>query len=254
MIDPKANMDRITSHFNEELDKIGYDGVIGVARFADVYNGLMPQQQNKLKELSGSHLPELMKSGSVTCIGIAYPALAIESINVIVDGVADRKRWNIYAMEYRKINEHLNTISKRMADDFGGVHITATTGAHVEKVSEFYPLTISHRVVAENAGLGWRGKNELIVSEAYGCALRFASIISNVPLPYGTKKDNRCGACVACLDACAILKNKAKLVDYRANCWQFIKGLALEEDVCGKCIAACHKQSVFRDQFRLRRS
>jgi epoxyqueuosine reductase len=113
-------------------------------------------------------------------------------------------------------------------------------------------MTVSHRVVAENAGLGWRGKNELIVNEKFSCALRFASVVTSLPLSHGEKIKASCGECKACLEACAYLGNKEKLENYREDCRRYIVKLGLEREVCGKCIKACYRHSTFSDRFTLR--
>jgi epoxyqueuosine reductase QueG len=253
MDEEKANMMRLRSFFDGELARISYDGIIGAASFTAVYDELMPQQKDRLMELSGMGPSEQRRAKSIICIGIAYPEHAIRSINVMVDGVVDKARWNIYAGEYGAINRHLNAIAQEIADAFDGVPIAATIGGLIGKVGnvgEYYPLTVSHRVVAENAGLGWRGKNELIVNETYGCAVRFASIITTLALPHGRKPMFGCGTCAACLEACAFLKNKERLSDYRESCRRFINSLELADDVCGKCIAACDRQGTFRSRPR----
>jgi len=254
MDEERANMGRLSSYFSEELRMVNYEGLIGVAAFVDVYNNLMPVQRDRLMEIAGKRARTLMEGGSVVCIGIAYPQYAIDSINI--DGVVDKDRWNIYAREYQKINEHLDAIAEKISDRFDGIAVDATLGGlvgKVEHVREYYPLTISHRVIAENAGLGWRGKNDLIVNEKYGCAIRFASIITGLPLPHGKKQDPKCGNCSACLKACAFLRNRERLADFRENCRRFIKSLALANEVCGRCVAACYRQGVFKDSFRLRK-
>ena len=255
MSDEGANMGQIRSYFEGELRRIDYEGLIGVAAFASVHDELMPVQGQRLMEVCGDNSLNLIENGSIICIGMAYPEHAIDSINVVVDGVVDKDRWNLYAGEYKKINGHLNDISEKIARRYGGIAIAATLGGlvgKVENVSDYYPLTISHRAVAENAGLGWRGKNELIVNERYGCAMRFASIITALPLPHGRKIDTKCGSCMACLNACPILKGKEKLSDFRESCRRFIKSLTLSDEVCGKCIKSCYRQSIFKGSFKLR--
>ena len=159
----------------------------------------------------------------------------------------------MYAKEYHEINRFLNVISKEIADFFGGIPIPATVeGIDAKNVEDYYGLTISHRVVAENVGLGWRGKNELIVNEKFSCALRFASIVTDLPLIRGKKVESSCGRCEACLEACPILKNKDKLEDYRENCRRYIVQLRLEAEVCEKCIKACYHHSTFSDNFKLK--
>jgi len=254
-MEKEQNFQRIEDYFKEELAKIGYDGVIGVAKFKRVYNDLMPIQRSKLEDICGNQFQNAMKNGAIICIGIAYPERAIDCIDTRSGDTINKDAWNIYAREYQKLNKLLNIISKRMANEFGGIPIPATlegVANKVAQVEEYYGMTVSHRVIAENAGLGWRGKNELIVNKNYSCALRFASVIMNIPLIHGRKDRTSCGACTACLEVCPFLKNKERLKNYRENCRRYIIALGLEDDVCGKCIKACYRHSIFKDKFKLR--
>jgi epoxyqueuosine reductase QueG len=246
-------LEAIRDFFKQELAKLGRDGIIGVANFQDVYNGLMPTQKNRLKRISGEQFQNFLKTGSMVCLGMAYPETAIDAIDArLSDGTADKVTWNIYAKEYDALNKALDAVAREIAQRFSGVVIPPVTGETVKKVEDYYGKTISHRVVAEHAGLGWRGKNELLVNERLSCALRFASIITCLPLPHGKKLNTSCNGCTACMEACAILKNKSKLSNYRANCMQFIMKLGLEKDVCGKCIKACYRKSTHKQKFKLR--
>ncbi len=195
-----------------------------------------------------------MEQGSIISLGIAYPESIIDCINVRHNGTFDKDQWNVYAREYQNLNRLLYDISRDIAIHFGGIPIPATLEGfanEVNHVEEYYGHTISHRVGAEQAGLGWRGKNEMIVNKQYSCALRFASIITTLPLIQGTKIESLCGECIACLEACPFLKKKANLKNYRENCRRYINALNLEDEVCGKCILACYRQSIFKDQFQL---
>jgi epoxyqueuosine reductase QueG len=248
------NLKTAKTLFNKELTKIGYDGVIGAAAFEKVHDGLNPIQRNRLKDLCGERFRDIGKNGSIICIGIAYPEHAIDCIDGrLGDGTADKDAWNVYAREYHKINRFLNDISKNLADLFDGIFIPATVeGIAVKNVEEYYDMTVSHRVIAEKAGLGWRGKNELIVNEKFSCALRFASVIVNLPLIHGRNVRFTCGECEACLEACSFLRNKDRLENYRENCRKYIVQLGLEGQVCGKCIKACYRRSIFSDRFKLK--
>lgn len=152
----KANFERIKSLFDKELLKVGYEGVVGAAKFERVYHDLMPLQKSKLENICGDRFQSLMKNGSIVCLGIAYTEHAIDCIDVkLNDGRVDKKTWNIYAREYHKLNNLLNNISKDIASRFDSIPIPATTeGIIVKNVEEYYGMTVSHRVVAENAGLG----------------------------------------------------------------------------------------------------
>ncbi|NIM45116.1 MAG: hypothetical protein GTN80_05735 [Nitrososphaeria archaeon] len=251
----KRNLQMTNEYFESELAKTEYEGVLGVAKFKSVYEELMPVQKRRLEELCGDLLHSLIEEGSIICIGVAYPEAIIDCINVEPEGKIDRDEWNIYAKEYGEINSLLNTISDGIADMFHGIQIPATVEGYTKKVQsveDYYGMTVSHRVVAENAGLGWRGKNELLIHERYSCALRFASVIVDTPLNIAQKKDLSCGDCTACLDVCSFLRNKEMLENYRENCRRHIVALDLKDEVCGKCILACYRQSIFSDKFQLR--
>ena len=247
------NFQTIKSFFNNKLAETDYNGVFGVADFKKVYHDLMPVQRSKLESICGNQFQILMKNGSIICMGIAYPEHVIDCIDVkLDDGTVDKDAWNTYAKEYHKLNKLLNTISEDIANHFRGIPIPATIEKiSVKNVEDYYGKTISHRVVAENAGLGWRGRNELIVNEKFSCALRFASVITNLPLIHGEKVGSSCGECKACLEACSFLKNKDKLENYRENCRRYSVQVDLEGEVCGKCVKACYRYSTFSSRFKL---
>ncbi len=148
-------------------------------------------------------------------------------------------------------------MSRTIADHFNGIALTATIGGiigEVSHVSDYFGMVVSHRAIAEQAGLGWRGKNQLIIHEKFSCAVRFASVIIPVSLEYGTPVGSRCGSCTACEDACTFIKNREKLTDYRENCRRyilFLKSKGLVKDVCGKCIKACRENGIFSSRFSL---
>jgi len=251
----QRNFQMVRSLFNTELERIGYNGILGAAGFQKVYHELMPVQRKKLKEICNGQFQNFMKEGSIICLGIAYPEYIIDCIDVkFGDGTTDRNTWNIYAKEYHKLNRILNNVSKGLSERFYGISIPATIegiASKINNVEEYYEMTISHRVIAENAGLGWRGKNELIVNDTFSCALRFASILTTFPLTTGGRVENLCGVCDSCIRACPFLRNKEKLENYREDCRRYIMQLNLDADVCGKCIKACYRQSIFTSNFKL---
>ncbi|MCW3978618.1 MAG: hypothetical protein NWF12_02615 [Candidatus Bathyarchaeota archaeon] len=249
-----GDFDDVLSLFEEESSRRGLRGVIGVASFDSVHDALLPVQQEVLKGLVGDDFNGLMASGSFICIAYAYPEPAIDAIAVKRGDGYDRDAWNTYAREYKRLNRALDETATRLAHETGGIPVPATTSgvaAKVENVEDYYGLTLSHRVVAEQAGLGWRGKNELIVHPEYGCAIRLASVITEVPLERTAAINGGCGGCRACLEACSFLRFKDRLDNYREQCRRYIVALDLESEVCGKCVKACYRDSVHSDSFRL---
>ena len=232
------NIQEIQSLFKDIIQD--RKGILGVASFQDVYHQLMPVQKKKLLKFGSGE--------SLIVIGVFHSHEAIESINTRKNGKVDKEAWNIYANEYHDINRALNHAAHTLADCVNGIPIPATlegVASEINRVEDYYKASVSQRVGAELAGLGWRGKNELIVTREKGCALRFASIISPDRLPSGTRMGSECGSCTACLAACPFLRRKHVLKNYREQCRRFIVTLRLSADVCGKCVKACYEHWLY---------
>jgi epoxyqueuosine reductase QueG len=233
----------------EEIHKRGFNGTCGVASFSDVYNNLMPIQQEEVKKVCDAFSNTLLRNGSVISIAIFHTDHAIKSINVHVDDKIDYGRWNFYADEYNRLNSVLNDVCIKLASILNGIPLRATSelGKEVSSVEEYYPhAKISHRVVAEHAGIGVRGKHELIVTRQNGPALRLNSFITPIELEKDEKIGNLCGDCKACLDSCKILQRKEELRDYRQQCMEKINAINLRYPVCGVCLKACYENGCWK--------
>ncbi len=65
--------------------------------------------------------------------------------------------------------------------------------------------SIPLKQAALRAGLGWQGKNSLIINEKYGSFLALGGIVTDVPLGEENKAmPNRCGSCRRCQAACPL--------------------------------------------------
>jgi epoxyqueuosine reductase QueG len=251
------NTAELTGFFRDLLSSNDEGGDIGVASFREVFDNLLPVQQCKLQELAGERFQGFYDSGSIVSIAVSYKDPIIDYINSRKGEEPDYKIWNNYALEYDRINQVLNKMSRSIAERYSGIPLTATIGGiigNVHHVHDYFGMVISHRAIAEHAGIGWRGKNQLIIHEKYSCAIRFASIIVPVPLKHGSRMVSKCGSCTACEDACTFIKYRDVLKDYRENCRRYIAHLmskGIEKDVCGKCIKACYRSSAIRNQFSL---
>ncbi|SHN22319.1 tRNA epoxyqueuosine(34) reductase QueG [Gracilibacillus kekensis] len=61
---------------------------------------------------------------------------------------------------------------------------------------------LSDRAVAERAGIGFSGKNTLIISPEYGSYMYLGEMITNIPFEADQPLQEGCGTCTKCLDAC----------------------------------------------------
>jgi epoxyqueuosine reductase QueG len=98
---------------------------------------------------------------------------------------------------------------------------------------------LPHKKIAMLAGLGWIGKNNLLVTQEYGSALCMCSVLTNAPLPTKNKPiiQSICGECNICKDICP-----AKVI--HGSKWEVGINRDLIVDVyhceaCLKCLANC---------------
>ena len=103
---------------------------------------------------------------------------------------------------------------------------------------------LSHKVVAEAAGLGWIGRNNLLVNPEFGAQIRLVTILTNMPLVFDKPTGNNCGDCRDCVSVCPAkaIKEDVKDFDHQA-CYQKLKefrklGLT-DQFICGVCVKNC---------------
>ena len=161
-----------------------------------------------------------------------------------------------YCEEYTRINRLLDVLAKKtveMIQDMGyvGRAFLASDKNYVE--GKFLTATFSHKMAATRSGLGWIGKNDLLITKEYGSAVRFTTVFTDMLLDCGEPVEKSlCGSCRNCVDACPagaprdvlwdLSLHRDDLLDIHA-CYS--KVLELSKDlencstICGICIAAC---------------
>lgn len=73
-------------------------------------------------------------------------------------------------------------------------------GSHAVAFSDMSPLL--ERSYARAAGLGWQGKNAMMIGPRLGSWFLLAGLAMTVELPADSAEPDHCGSCTKCLDAC----------------------------------------------------
>ena len=173
--------------------------------------------------------------------------------NVIAD-LQDAPTREYYDL-YHSLNDQLNAIVLA-GEAFlkkEGFDAYAQTTDRV-RVNPNRVSPISHKTVATRAGLGWIGKNCLLVTPQYGSAVRLSSLLTNAPLQCGERIDrSRCGSCSLCVQKCPAQAlrgtiwnpkvSREEIVDIQ-KCRKkqveiMLEKTGIETDLCGKCFAVC---------------
>jgi epoxyqueuosine reductase len=80
--------------------------------------------------------------------------------------------------------------------------LSEQAGPGLEALSSVDDGPVQERVFAEQAGLGWIGKNTCLINETLGSWFFLGAVITNAAIEPDDPVLDRCGACQRCLDAC----------------------------------------------------
>jgi epoxyqueuosine reductase len=148
--------------------------------------------------------PEELIPGTLRVISARMDYLTVDAKETNAREHSDHARVSRYAMgrDYHKlIRKRLARLAEKIE------HATQQLSAHGAPTNQFRAFVDSapvlERALAEKAGLGWIGKNTMLISRNAGSYFFIGEIYTNLPLPIDAPDDqNHCGKCTACLDAC----------------------------------------------------
>jgi epoxyqueuosine reductase QueG len=151
----------------------------------------------------------------------------------------------LYFHHYQRINILLDTIGlivTSATQDLGYQAMPIPASQLVDWKTQKGHL--SHKHVARAAGLGWMGRNNLLVNERFGSRIRLVTILTDIPLVISSPSTMDCGSCMECLSVCpagAIMERQEDFNHLR--CYEqlrtFAKTLHFSHNICGVCIKAC---------------
>jgi len=171
-------------------------------------------------------------------------SIAIALQKVVLDTIIDRPN-EIYKSHYRATNTQLDMITYRLSqkiESWGKKALPIPASMVIRR----YPMIghINHREVAYKAGLGWRGKNNLLVSKEWGTRLRLATVLTDCELEPDDILGIDCGACHACGKRCPANAIGESPDDFDLDkCRERVTAFSRENNfghlICGLCLNCC---------------
>lgn len=228
------SLDR-TRELSSRAKALGAD-LFGVADLRPVRDYVVDQ--------GGQHLRPFTHAISV---GIGLSNAIVDRIDFELPADRSLYGWHLY----QTVSPALDAVAWRLArtiEQWGYLALPVPTSQY--RAPGERRALFPHKLAAHLAGLGWMGKNSLLITQEFGPRLRLSSILTDCPLQAGQRLDERCGDCQECVVACPVhaltgaefSDEEDRGVRLRAEaCGSYRDGQGGRRSghVCGLCLAVC---------------
>ncbi|OGQ00467.1 MAG: hypothetical protein A2Z51_04630 [Deltaproteobacteria bacterium RBG_19FT_COMBO_52_11] len=213
----------------EQLKTIALQNGASLFGVADITG--LPERQCSLSSMT--------RQGLDRAVSLAFH-LSDRILEDIVDGPT-----KLYFFHYQRVNILLDELALRVTNyiqDRGWEALPIPASQLIDWEKQW--AHISHKHVAQRAGIGWIGRNNLLVSREFGSRQRLITVLTNMPLKVDSPSAFGCGECYACLSSCPAKSIQEKPEDFdHEGCYHQIKALVkaagISQNICGICVKAC---------------
>jgi len=165
-------------------------------------------------------------------------------IDGVLEDIKDRPT-QLYFHHYRQLNFFLDRAAFLLSsfiEDLGFLALPIPASQTIDWKKQRGHL--SHKKVGYLAGLGFIGRNNLLVSPEFGAKFRLVTVLTDMPLEADKPLEAGCGLCRECLEPCPAqaIRERKEDFDHRA-CFEKLKEFRNEgivgQYICGICVKAC---------------
>ncbi len=182
-------------------------------------------------------------------IGIILPNSIVDQLPLRSNrAVAVNYRFHAYEIINSRLDNNTSILCSYIQElGYKAMPIIAAERYDDERICAVF----SHKLGAHLSGLGWIGKNCLLITPINGPRVRLSSILTNAPLtPTGQPMDEKCGDCFECVDICPVKAFSGRNFKHeepremRLNaqkCHDYFMQMKNKGDiqVCGMCLYTC---------------
>lgn len=179
--------------------------------------------------------------------------VAVKLSDRIINEINDKPTYT-YFHHYRSVNTLIDQITLKtvlMLEEWGYNALAVPASQSIKELGEYRGL-FQHKTAATKAGLGWIGKNGLLVTEKYGPRVRLGTVLTDFELDTGKPiETSKCGNCTLCIKSCPAMALHGKLWEAGIERKEIVDAQACSEymnknfkhigrgSVCGICIKVC---------------
>jgi epoxyqueuosine reductase len=139
--------------------------------------------------------PEQLVPGTirVVCVRMDYALDSKDSLESMENtGKAYVSRYARGRDYHKLIRKRLQKLARRIQDVVGPFGYRAFVDS----------APVLERALAEKSGMGWIGKNTMLINKQAGSWFFLGELFTDLPLPVDEKVSDHCGSCSACIDIC----------------------------------------------------
>ncbi len=207
-------------------------------------------------DLSPARDAILVQGGSVIAEYPRAVSIGIALFHTIVNQLPQRAERAV-AVSYQHhcydvLIKRLDLIVSRLSsvlqgDGYRALPVPASKTVDAERLCAVF----SHKMAAHLAGLGWIGKNCLLVTPEMGPRVRWATVLTDAPLKVtGEPMEEQCDTCEQCVEICPVKaftgqpfrRNESREARYDASkCDRYFTKMEKQDElaVCGLCLYIC---------------
>jgi epoxyqueuosine reductase QueG len=182
----------------------------------------------------------LEKFDRAVCLGVRLSAGILDEI--------ENAPTRLYFHHYRIVNAFLDQVALKVSNYIqkkGYSSLPVPASQIVDWQNQ--KAHLSHKKIGYLAGLGWIGRNNLLVNKELGSQFRLVSILTNMPLKPDRPVRQDCGACQLCIQICPCSAIKENPLDFDyLKCFEklkdFQKQKLVDQYICGICVKICKEK------------
>lgn len=171
------------------------------------------------------------------CLGVRLSGSILQEIS--------NAPTKLYFHHYRTVNAFLDQAALKVCNyiqkkGFRALPIPASIILDWENQTAH----LSHKKLGVLAGLGWIGRNNLLVNNKFGSGFRLATILTDMPLRADKPSKDNCAKCRLCVRICPAQAIKDNPLDFdHIRCFEKLKEFQrqrlVDQYICGVCVNVC---------------